>query len=65
MEPILFMLFIIYFVITIIEINQNERRFEEIKKVLYLRTLCENREKINEIIDYFSKDIDKHIPHID
>ena len=29
MEPVLFILFIIYFVITIIEINQNERRFEK------------------------------------
>lgn len=28
MEPVLFTLFIIYFVITIIEINQDERRFE-------------------------------------
>lgn len=28
MEPVLFILFIIYFVITIIEINQDERRFE-------------------------------------
>ena len=29
MEPVLFILFIIYFVITIIEINQDERRFEK------------------------------------
>lgn len=27
MEPVLFILFIIYFIITIIEINQDERRF--------------------------------------
>jgi len=29
MEPVLFILFIIYFVITIIEINQDERRLEK------------------------------------
>lgn len=29
MESVLFILFIIYFVITIIEINQDERRFEK------------------------------------
>lgn len=29
MEPILFILFIIYFAITIIEINRDERRFEK------------------------------------
>ena len=29
MEPVLFILFIIYFAITIIEINQDERRFEK------------------------------------
>lgn len=29
MNPVLFILFIIYFVITIIEINQDERRFEK------------------------------------
>ena len=29
MEPVLFILFIIYFVVTIIEINQDERRFEK------------------------------------
>lgn len=29
MEPVLFILFIIYFVITIIEINQDERRIEK------------------------------------
>lgn len=29
MEPVLFILFIIYFVITIIEINEDERRFEK------------------------------------
>lgn len=29
MEPVLFILFIIYFVLTIIEINQDERRLDE------------------------------------
>ena len=29
MNPVLFILFIIYFIITIIEINRDERRFEK------------------------------------
>ena len=29
MNPVLFILFIIYFIITIIEINRDERRFEQ------------------------------------